>query len=116
MAKTKNLLLGKNRINHMKNTDTYSYKLAIVATSLVMAYFASGIASIAQATELLKAEPVKQESFISQAQDHLALTFATITIAPRSAQDNAKNMIVMEKVMANKNNANPIIETSLISE
>jgi len=100
----------------MKNTNAYSYKLAIVATSLVMAYFASGIASIAQATELLKAEPVKQESLISQAQASLALTFTTISMAPSSAQDSAKNMIAQEKVTANKNNAMTISKTTLISE
>ena len=100
----------------MKNTNAYSYKLAIVATSLVMAYFASGIASIAQATELLKADPVKQEIFISQAQANLALTFAAITIAPSSAQDNAKSMIAMERVIANKNNVNTLSKTSLRSE
>jgi len=100
----------------MKNTNAYSYKLAIVATSLVMAYFASGIASIAQATELLKAEPVKQESLISQAQSNLALTFATITMAPSSTQDSAKNMIAKETVTANRNKAMTISKTTLISE
>jgi len=100
----------------MKNTNAYSYKIAIFATSLVMAYFASGIASIAQATELLKAEPVKQESLISQAQANLALTFSTITITPISAQDSAKDMIVLEKDTANKSNEIALSKTTLISE
>ncbi len=100
----------------MKNTNAYSYKLAIVATSLVMAYFASGIASIAQATELLKAEPVMQESLISQAQANLALTFSTITMAPNSAQDIAKDMIAKERTTADSNKAITISKATLIGE
>ena len=97
----------------MKN---YSYKLAIVATSFVMAYFASGIASIAQATELLKAEPVKHASLISQAQANLVLSFSTIAIAPSSAQDSAKNMIAKKEVPANQNRTITQSKTTLISE
>jgi hypothetical protein len=79
----------------MKNTTAYSYKIAIVATSLVMAYFASGIASIAQASELLKAEPIKNESLIDQAQVNLAISFSTISVASGSVQDSAKSLIAM---------------------
>lgn len=100
----------------MKNITTYSYKLAIIATSLVMVYFASGIASIAQATELLKAEPIKHESLISHAQENLALTLATITLSPDSAQDNAKNMMTNERAMANQNKTIRISKTMLIGE
>ena len=48
----------------MKNTNTYN--LAIIATSLALVYFASGIVSIAQATELLKAEPIEQSIFVQE--------------------------------------------------
>jgi hypothetical protein len=97
----------------MKN---YSYKIAIVATSIVMAYFATGIATIAQATELLKAEPVKQASLISQAQANLALSFSTIAIAPSSTQDSAKNLIAKKAVTENQNRTVTLSKTSLISE
>ena len=110
----KNLLLGLKEIIIMKNTNAYSYKLAVAATSLVMVYFVAGIASIAQSaellnSELLKAEPVKQASLLTQAQADLALSFTTITVKQNSAQDNAESMIANQKVMANQNQ--PIILT-----
>lgn len=97
----------------MKN---YTYKFAIVATSVVMAYFASGIASIAQATELLKAEPVKQASLISQAQANLVLSFSTIAISPSSTQDNAKDMIAKKQVTANPSITITSSKKTLVSE
>lgn len=102
----------------MKNINTYSYKLAIIATSLVMVYFASGLTSIAQATELLKADPIEHENFIEQAQDNLALTFSSISIAPSSTQNNAKSMIAMQTDITNNNNNNVISlhKTLLVSE
>ena len=84
----------------MKNT--YAYKLAIVATSLVMAYFASGIASIAQANELLKAEPIEQASLISQAQADLMSSFSAITVNVNSSQQSAKELIAMSQIAADK--------------
>ena len=98
----------------MKNT--YSYKLAIVATSLVMAYFASGIASIAQATELLKAEPVEQASLINQAQANLMLSFSPITIATISTQESAKDMIAMTEVTKNQKSLATANKATLVSE
>lgn len=80
----------------MKNITIYLYKLVIIATSLVMVYFASGIAAIAQATELVKPEPIEHESFLSQAQVNLALTFPTLNITLNTAQNNAKDLIAME--------------------
>ena len=100
----------------MKNITVYLYKLTIIATSLVMVYFATGIASIAQSTELLKAEPIEHESFISQAQDDLALSFPTIDITASTAQNNAKNMIAMQETVANKSQAIDLDKTTLVSE
>ena len=100
----------------MKNITVYLYKLTIIATSLVMVYFATGIASIAQSTELLKAEPIEHESFISQAQDDLALSFPTINITASTAQNNAKNMIAMQETVTNKNQAIGLDKTTLVSE
>lgn len=76
------------------------YKLAIVATSMVMVYFTSGLASIAQASELLKAEPIKKEHLINQAQQHLASTFSTLSITSSSTEDRTSNMIAKENVRA----------------
>ena len=97
----------------MKN---YSYKFAIIATSVVMAYFASSIVSIAQATELLKAEPVEQASLISQAQVDLGLSFSTIIIDASSIQDSAKNMIAKQEVTTNKNKTFTLSKKTLVSE
>ena len=99
----------------MKN---YSYKFAIVATSVVMAYFASGIASIAQATELLKAEPVNQSSLTNQAQVNLELSFSTITITitPSSAQYSVKSMIAKQEVTTSQNRTVTLSKTTFVSE
>ncbi|MCI2284049.1 hypothetical protein L3081_12405 [Colwellia sp. MSW7] len=99
----------------MKNITIYLYKLVILATSLVMVYFATGIATIAQATELLKADPIEHETFISQAQDNLALTFSTISVSTSTTQNNAKNMIAMKQVSTNKDNVISLNQT-LLSE
>lgn len=99
----------------MKNITIYLYKLVILATSLVMVYFATGIATIAQATELLKADPIEHKTFISQAQDNLALTFSTISVSASTTQNNAKNMIAMKQVSTNKDNVISLNQT-LLSE
>lgn len=100
----------------MKNTNAYSYKIAIVATSLVMAYFATGIASIAQASELLKAEPIKQENLIDEAQANLAITFSTFTIASSSIQESAKNLIAMNGETSSEIKEITLNKEKLISE
>ncbi|MBU2924673.1 hypothetical protein Q4530_15595 [Colwellia sp. 1_MG-2023] len=92
------------------------YKLAIVATSAVMVYFASGLASIAQASDLIKAEPIKQESLINQAQANLAVTFSTITITPSTIQDNASEMIAKERVVVNQSEVITLSKNNIMSE
>ncbi|GAA6173208.1 hypothetical protein NBRC116592_28780 [Colwellia sp. KU-HH00111] len=98
----------------MKNT--YAYKLAIVATSLVMAYFASGLASIAQANELLKAEPIEQASLINQAQADLMSSFASINLSANSVQQSAKELIAMTKISSDKKSITINNKASLISD
>ena len=100
----------------MKKTNTYSYKLAITATSLVMVYFASGIASIAQATELLKAEPVKYSFLLQEAKDNLALSFTTLTASLDTNTDITKNMITKQQDAAKQNQAVNLTKTALIAE
>ena len=113
---TKNLLLGLKEIINMKNTNTYPHKLAITATSLVMIYFASGIANIAQSAELVKAEQIVQTSLVAQAQANLMLSFATITIEYDSAQNNAEQMIAKKKLIANQNKSITLTKTTLMSD
>jgi hypothetical protein len=98
----------------MRNTNTY--KLAIVATSFVMAYFASGIASIAQATDLLKAEPVKQGYLIQEAKNNLALSFTTLTISQVTNEKMTKYMIAKQKDTAKQDEAVNLTKTALIAE
>lgn len=100
----------------MKNTNAYSYKLAIVATSLVMVYFASGIASIAQAAELLKAEPVQHVNLMQEAKNNLALSFTTLAISQYTNKDIAMNMMAMQKNVTKKNQAVSLTKTTLIAE
>lgn len=99
----------------MKKTNTYSYKLAIVATSFVMVYFASGIAAIAQATELLKAEPIIQHNLIEAAKDSLASSFTTLVMND-SSEINADTMIVTQKHIADHNQVVALTKTALIGE
>jgi len=98
----------------MKNT--YPYKLAIVATSLVMAYFASGIASIAQASELLKAEPVEQSILVQEAKSNLALLFTTLTISQDTSKVMTKNMMPVQENATAQNQAVSLTKTVLIAE
>jgi hypothetical protein len=98
----------------MKNTNTYN--LAIIATSLALVYFASGIVSIAQATELLKAEPIEQSIFVQEAKDNLALSFTALTISQDTSEDIAKNMMVKQKDAAKQNKAVSLTKTALIAE
>ncbi len=100
----------------MKNTSAYSYKLAIVATSLVMVYFASGLASIAQAAELLKAEPVKQNILVQEAKNILTLSFETLTISQDSHENIANDMMAKPKDAAKLNNTVNLAKTALIAE
>ncbi len=99
----------------MKKTNAYSYKIAIVATSFVMVYFALGIASIAQATELLKAEPVVQHNLIEAAKDSLASSFTTLMINDSSEYD-ADTMIITQKHIADHNQVVALTKATLISE
>jgi len=105
--------LGKNI---MKNINEYSYKLTIVATSLVMAYFASGIASIAQASELIKAEPVKHIELMQEAKDSLKLSFSTLVINNDFNNSNADSIIAKQKMTVNENKTVTLTKTTLISE
>jgi hypothetical protein len=100
----------------MKITNAYIYKLAIVATSLVMVYFASGIASIAQAAELLKAEPVQEINLIQGAKDNLKLSFSTLVINTDSNKENVETMIVKQKKTAKTNLPVTLTKVELISE
>jgi len=101
----------------MKYTNAYSYKLAIVATSLVMVYFASGIASIAQASELVKTEPVQQVKLIEAAKNSLKLSFSTLTINNDfNTISNADSAMTNQNNSVNKDQAISLTKATLISE
>jgi hypothetical protein len=99
----------------MKNINAYTKKITIIATSLVMAYFASGIAAIAQAADLLKAEPIKQSALVQEAKDDLALSFTTLTISQFSDMNIAKTIITPQDT-AKQNKAVTLTKTALIAE
>lgn len=100
----------------MKTNNAYSYKLAIAATTLVMAYFASGIASIAQATELVKVEPVQEINLIQDAKNTLALSFSTLTISNNASNDNIDAMMVKQKATTKQSQPVTLTKVTLISE
>lgn len=100
----------------MKYTNAYSYKLAIAATSFVMVYFVSGIASIAQSTELLKAEPVQHVDLVKEAKNNLELSFSTLVINNDVSQSNADSLIAKQKYFANSNKTVVLTKVKLISE
>ncbi len=100
----------------MKNINVYSYKLAINATFLVMVYFASGIASIAQATELLKAQPVQEINLIQEAKNSLKLSFSTLAINNDASKENAKTMMAEQKTTAKDYQPVALTKVTLISE
>jgi len=100
----------------MKNTNAYSYKLAIVATSLVMAYFASGMASIAQASELVKVEPIKKIDLIQEAKDSLKLSFSTLVINNDFDNNKVDSIIAKQKLTVNDNKTVTLTKATLISE
>lgn len=100
----------------MKYTNAYSYKLAIAATSFVMVYFVSGIASIAQSTELLKAEPVQHVDLVKEAKNNLALSFSTLVINKDVNLSNADSLIAKQKDFANSNQTVALTKVKLISE
>ncbi len=100
----------------MKNTNAYSYKLAVVATSLVMAYFTSGIVSIAQASELVKVEPVKHIELMQEAKDSLKLSFSTLVINNDFNNSNTDSIIAKQKMAVNENKTVTLTKTTLISE
>lgn len=102
----------------MKNTNAFTKrKLTLVITTLVTGLFAafSSISTV-QAVELTKAEPIKQESLINQAQADLALTFSTIKIETISTQESAVEMIAREKTIANQNTVLTLSKTAQLSE
>ncbi|MCW8833073.1 MAG: hypothetical protein OQK09_15130 [Colwellia sp.] len=96
--------------------ETNSYKIAIAATTLVMAYFASGIASIAQATELVKAEPIQEINLIQEAKDNLALSFSTLSINSNANTDNIETMIAEQKPTAEELPAITLSKVTLTGE
>lgn len=97
----------------MKKTNASPYKLAIIATSLVMVYFASGIASIAQSAELLKAEPILQINLIKEAQDSLKVSFSTLVI---NNESNVNLLMAKQEKSALENKAVNLSKKILISE
>jgi len=104
----------------MKYSNAYSYKLAIVATSLVMVYFASGIASIAQASELVKTKPVQQVELIEAAKSSLKLSFSTLTINNDfntvNTISNTESAMTNQKNSVNKDQVISLTKATLISE
>ncbi|MDP7593026.1 MAG: hypothetical protein QF552_10100 [Litorilituus sp.] len=100
----------------MKNITAYLYKLTIIATSLVMVYFVSGVAAIAQANELLKAEPIEQKSLIEQAKQNLALSFSTLQVNTNMKEKAIKTVMMTKENSVNNSKAATLSNTVTVSE
>jgi hypothetical protein len=98
----------------MKNTKR---KLAIVITTLSTSLFALvSNSSMAQATELLKAEPIQQISLYQEAKESLALSFTGLTISQNINSEVKINTMAKQKNSVNKNFSATLTNANLISE
>tara|TARA_R110001583_G_scaffold2068_4_gene15244 strand:- start:10481 stop:10777 length:297 start_codon:yes stop_codon:yes gene_type:complete len=98
----------------MKNTKR---KLAIVITTLSTGLFALvSNSSMAQATELLKAEPIEQISLYQEAKESLALSFTRLTISQNINSEVKVNTMAKQQNSVNKNFSVTLTNANLISE
>ncbi|MFT7008947.1 MAG: purine-nucleoside phosphorylase [Colwellia sp.] len=98
----------------MKNTKR---KLAIVITTLSTGLFALvSNSSMAQATELLKAEPIEQISLYQEAKESLALSFTGLTISQNINSEVKVNTMAKQQNSVNKNFSVTLTNANLISE
>ena len=98
----------------MKNTKR---KLAIVITTLSTGLFALvSNSSMAQATELLKAEPIEQISLYQEAKESLALSFTGLTISPNVNNEVKINTMAKQQHLVNKSFSVMLTNANFISE
>jgi hypothetical protein len=98
----------------MKNTKR---KLAIVITTLSTGLFTLvSNSSMAQATELLKAEPIQQISLYQEAKESLALSFTGLTISQNINSEVKINTMAKQQNSVNKNFSATLTNANLISE
>lgn len=100
----------------MKKTNTYSYKLAIAATSAVMIYFTSAITSLAQAAELVKAEQIEAIQLHEQAKQDLQVSFSTLALEQEMNAIKIDSMLAEQKNVAKENQTVTITKLNQISE
>ena len=100
----------------MKKVNYSPQKLAIVATSMVMIYFISGIASIAQSAELVKAEPIVPAELVQAAKESLKQSFTTIAISNEFMKNDENSLIANQKDSSRQETSINLDKTLLIGE
>jgi len=106
----------------MKNTNAQTdknsqKKLAIVLTTLMTGLFAFiSNSSIAQAAELVQAEPIKQINLYQEAKASLALSFTSLTISQKFNDDAVKSTMANQQNSANTNSPITLTKINVVSE
>ncbi|MFT6249223.1 MAG: hypothetical protein ACJAZQ_002437 [Cognaticolwellia sp.] len=101
-------------LNTVKNTNR---KIAIVAITLSTGLFALiSNSSMAQAVELLKAEPIEQISLYHEAKESLALSFTGLTISQNVNDEVKINTMAKQQNSVNKSFSVTLTNANLISE
>jgi len=106
----------------MKNTNAQTVKntkrkLAIVLTTLTTGLFALlGNSSIVQASDLVKAEPIKQINLYQEAKESLASSFTDLTISQDMNEEATINIMAKQHNSVNTNYPITLTKINLISE
>lgn len=86
-------------------------------TTAIASLFVSATSIAAIPTmELIKAEPIKQESLKSAAIANLNESFSSNTVASNLANTVDKSMLVEHKAQSNKNETTILVQTSIIAD
>jgi len=99
----------------MNKSKTF-YRLSIAASSAVMVYFAAAITTLAQADELLKAEPVAPVNLHLEAKESLAVSFATLSLATVTTTESTEMMMVKQKLNNSKNQPVTLTKVAQVAE
>ncbi len=99
----------KNRIITMKKINVFS-------TLLATFFISTASVAAVPSSDIIKAEPMKQETLINQAKENLTISFSTVKIEANFTQLETKSTLAEQKVDANKNKAMTIAKATILAE
>ena len=113
-----------NRVNAMKqinkktrsNTQSKKAFTKKLATLLAGLFIGGASATSVQTIEIIKAEPIKAVSLISDAKSNLNGLFNGLTLNTQPVQLTVKNMIAKESVKANNTKQTTVTKIALVAE